>query len=521
MVCPNCHSDQVIQVQDQHFCINCGQMVPEPAAPKVAESTIKIQDNGLPAGVKILPVNGESNPSSAAEVSDSSKAAADLETTEIPKPSLANESEPLIQPRVRLAGADDAGSEKKGKSKRGRPKAGKLDVPKMISASSSPLPPAPLPGPRPEQARLKKMSDITIPKPKVAAVTKQIPDKPHKHKAVHHALFAHKTVKKPPIHHVSVPPLHYGAVLGFSFRSRFQVQLVALMAVSAAVFAAVAGFGAWLLMTGRLQAVADRLTHISAVPIAELILLGCLYYVGKSVGQSAVVYGVAREADRRSVSLSRQLGVGINTFGRRLVLDLIFTALQLLVLGGLVALVIAGGTSWPVNSEVQVGVLFFVFLVLLYLESALAISRGLGSVILTLTGSGPVPALRSSWKLFSHRFELLAYKFLAFAMELILVAPFVILAAGLVLATPSALHIPVAIGVGALAWIAGALLGVGTAAWWASLYRKLVEVDRPSDSLLLASRQPSEASRSGLAVLVCLTTVLLTLCIALPWVRIP
>lgn len=515
-------------MQDQHFCINCGQMVPEPT-PKIKESNIKVESNGLPEGVKILPVEGAAPEPPAPDPEPESDTKEIQEDTIEPPVEPSEEGEPLIKPRVRIAGVDDEPLDDKSKKKlRGRPKAGKLDVPKVApKPAADPLPPAPLSATKPEPTPMKKMSDITIAKSKPEPPPQKVEQKTEKpvaapkQKAVHHSLFAPKKPKKPAVHHPSVPPIHYGAVLGFTFRSRFQLELVSIMAVSAAVLAAVAGFGAWLLVTGRLSSVARHFSHPGTVTIAELVLLICLYYVGRSVGQSAIVYGVAREEDHRPVSLSRQLGVGINTFANRLSLDIVFLALELLVVAGIAALVAVGGSNWPVNAELQVGALFFAFLILLYLGSALAISRGLGSVILTLTGSGVLGSVKEAWRLFSHRFELLAYKFLALAFELVLAAPFIILAAALVMAAPSSMHIPVAIGVGVLAWVAGAMLGVGTAAWWSSLYRRLVEIDKPEGTHhLLASRQPQEASRSGLALLVCLTTLLVTLSIALPWLKL-
>src|SRR6266403_1868325 len=55
MVCPNCHSDRIIAVQDQHFCINCGQQVPDSAATR-DKVPVAVGENGLPEGVQILPL---------------------------------------------------------------------------------------------------------------------------------------------------------------------------------------------------------------------------------------------------------------------------------------------------------------------------------------------------------------------------------------------------------------------------------------------------------------------------------
>src|SRR4051794_29730005 len=35
MVCPNCHSHEIISVQGQNFCISCGQIVPDTESEKV------------------------------------------------------------------------------------------------------------------------------------------------------------------------------------------------------------------------------------------------------------------------------------------------------------------------------------------------------------------------------------------------------------------------------------------------------------------------------------------------------
>src|SRR6185436_20875592 len=98
MVCPNCHSKQVIQVQDQHFCINCGQMVPEPEITTKSSTGLAVQANGLPAGVKILPLKD------APVVGEEAKAPAtadDATTAQSP-----SQTEALIQTRARISSLD-------------------------------------------------------------------------------------------------------------------------------------------------------------------------------------------------------------------------------------------------------------------------------------------------------------------------------------------------------------------------------------------------------------------------------
>ena len=54
MICQNCQSKDVITVQDQLFCVNCGNLV-VPASKEMTEVVVPVTD-GLPDGVVILPV---------------------------------------------------------------------------------------------------------------------------------------------------------------------------------------------------------------------------------------------------------------------------------------------------------------------------------------------------------------------------------------------------------------------------------------------------------------------------------
>ena len=68
--------------------------------------------------------------------------------------------------------------------------------------------------------------------------------------------------------------------------------------------------------------------------------------------------------------------------------------------------------------------------------------------------------------------------------------------------------------------VAGALLGAGTATWWASLYRNLVLADRPEAAAsLLSGRSSGDAKSAPLALVVCLSTLLIAAMIALPWLK--
>src|SRR5216683_2641773 len=171
------------------------------------------------------------------------------------------------------------------------------------------------------------MSDISPRQPKIVEHAPEPKSKDKKRgrksKAGHKPMFSLHLpdLHKHNVHKVGVQPLHFGAVLMFSLRTRGKPSLLALASLAAAAFAALAAYGAWLYLGGQLPRLSQLVTAQGQKVIWELVLFGALYYIGRSITQSAITYGVSRESDQRPVSLSRQFGVGINTFGRRLLLD--------------------------------------------------------------------------------------------------------------------------------------------------------------------------------------------------------
>ena len=560
MVCPNCHSDQVIAVQDQHFCINCGQLVPESAIkPTKTSSPIAVQPNGLPEGVKILPVAGApkvsvSAPKPVPEPAPITAKQRNLPVIQIGKSSHAAPAiapSDLVKPRARMGSVTAApahtSTPKPKKRPPGRPKAGRLDVPSSQLPALKPAAPEST-----VKSTAVASSDAVSPTPSVVAATAPIGPKrmsditSSRHSSPSHpaakaspatAASAHPNTSQPPevkpsktaskrhspkptVHKLGVPPLHYGAVAAASLRAHAKPRFIGLAALGSLVFAAAAAYGAWLMLNGGLPRLATTLLTAGPQLLGEVALLAVLYYVGHSVGQAAIVYGVAREADHRPVSLSHQLAVGFNTFGRRLRLDLGFGLVQALMVIGIIVLLFTGGADWRIGTQLQVAALFGVFMVILYLLTSLTIARGLAGVILTLTSEKPWAAARFGWRLFSHRFELLALRFSAAMLELLFAIPLAALAAAFIAAAPGGWHLEVALGVGVLAWLAGAIIGAGTSAWWVALYRRLVLVDHPDGAaMLLSGTQPQAARLGALISIVGLTSFLLFASLALPWLK--
>jgi hypothetical protein len=141
MVCPNCHSDRIIAVQDQHFCINCGQQVPATAIAQGKSASVAVGENGLPEGVKILPIAPASKDLPLARDAPPAKP---TETKPEPKPEPKPNAEPIIKTKTEAPAAP----------KGANPAAPKPAVSMCRASYSRMLPPLPLPSPPSLQPRL-------------------------------------------------------------------------------------------------------------------------------------------------------------------------------------------------------------------------------------------------------------------------------------------------------------------------------------------------------------------------------
>ncbi len=488
-------------------------MVPEALVQDRApakSSSITTQANGLPEGVKILPITSPAEGLATTDVTPEA-----TPSTPVRLPSIAS----LVQPRARLKSTVPETTTTSGKRRKpGRPKAGRLDTPTPAASPTMPAPPLPTaPKIMPinhGHTTPKRLNDLTprhaIPTPKAHAQIPTSQKTTKKNKA-----------KRPSAHKVGIPPLHYGHVTAFSFRARARPRLVILAAMGALSLGAASAYGAWLLFSRGISGLATGLMQAGPKLAIEAGLFGLIYYIGRSLGQAAISYGIAREIDHRSVSLSYQLGIATNTFARRLRLDLGFCVAELLLIAAAVALCLTGGQSWPMPESLQVGLIFTTYLVILYALSALALSRGLAGINLTLTNHLPRTAAKIGWQLFSHRIELIGPRFGALLLEALLALPLAAVGIAFIVVSPQNLHIPVILGVGILAWVAGSLLGVGTAAWWTMLYHQLVATDRPNATIaLFSARQPEDARRGALAFIISAVTLIFTMALVLPWLNL-
>ena len=441
MKCPNCASTDVIRVQDQFFCVNCGNLV-VPPKPVAAPIPVVIPDTrGLPYGIRILP----SNP-------------------------------------------PDAGHKSSGtvvrKRKPGRPKAARLDIPALQpsitkfaqqptdAASSVVAPPLPKAIGAASDAPARTLSDISHSKPPEAI--------------------------RRPVTNVINQPVPFNDLMSASLRGRFNAIHLALALLPAALLGIVAAFIVTV-VAGRAVTPELLLPKDGMVRIAgELLILGAIYYAARSFTQGAIMFGAARQLDHRPIPVARWFDTSARSFMVRLRFDVMMGMKQLAVTGLIVGLVYTGGMPWPVPAWVQLGLLFATHLLLVYLLVGLMLSQGLGHTALVLSTITARQAIRLGWTFFRHHFELLGLKGLTLLFEMVLLFPLVAAIAATILLLPEQQSWPLAAGIGVGVALAGTSMGAASALWWQSAYRRLVRTERLGEAVgLLGGRKPGPGTQAA------------------------
>jgi len=93
-----------------------------------------------------------------------------------------------------------------------------------------------------------------------------------------------------------VAPLHYAPVIAFSFRARVRPRLIGLAALATASLGVAAAYGVWVVLTRGVSGLAQQVTSHGPKLLIEVGLLAVVYYIGRSLGQAAITYGIVREA---------------------------------------------------------------------------------------------------------------------------------------------------------------------------------------------------------------------------------
>ncbi len=486
MVCQNCHSHDVIKVQDQFFCVNCGNLValPQPKA-KEPIPVVVPEVEGLPEGVTILPMGD-------------------------------------------MVAAVVAGKPVKRK-RPGRPKATRLDQPvasggmRDISAGLEPLlsPDSPEAEPTSEMAKVGAVSvpQAVAPTPSVSGPhgSRRLNDiAPTRHKA------PAPKIEQPANKEHQPQGMVFGDLISSSLRGRFNPTHFCLALLPAILLAFVGGFVV-LALAGDYANVGRLVPQRLFLPVGgELLIISALYYVSRSFMHGAIVYGAARRADHRPASVARWIDMSARSFGSRLRLDVLNGLAQMAVLALVGSLVVTGGILWPVPAWLQLGLLFVAFFALMYLLAGLMLAQGLGHVAVTLSTMSARQAFGLGWLFFRHHFELIGLKLLTFAVELILLVPVAAAVAALIVLVPGNQTWLVVTGLIIGVTIAGASTGAASALWWQETYRRLVHTDRLTEAVTLLTGRKLTSSTGRTANWIAIIMLSLAALAAVwPWLPLP
>jgi hypothetical protein len=423
----------------------------------------------------------------------------------------------------------------KRKRKPGRPKAGRLDVPLEPVATAVPKDveagpaavtittrPAPAPA-APEPAPIEPSVTVAV-KPQLPAAPpvrgRRLNDiapvkRPARVKAPAGEITPGDTPQLKP---AAERAAAVSTELPLGLHDRLTLSAFSWSAAAATFLALLVGGGTYVLV-GDKAGQAWQLTQRAGWPVwGECALVLGLYYVSRSLASGAITYAAARRADHRQAPPRHQWHAAINSFWSRAGFDLLVVVAQAAVAGLAAALLLMGGTVWPVPNYVQLIVLFMGYLILCYAMVGVSFAQGLGRAGLTLSTISPFRALQLGWQFFSHHFELAGFRVVSLLVELALLAPLVgaVVLMGLYMPANLSWLTP---AVAVLLTIAGGgLIGAGMATWWHGIYRRLVIGHRLGEAVtLLSSRRVEKLHRGTYWLTVTLALTLGMAAIAWPW----
>lgn len=470
MVCQNCHSTDVIKVQDQFFCVSCGNLV-EPPRPKISTPTLVVAPptDGLPEGVTILPMTAPAN---------------------------------LDKPTKR--------------KHPGRPKASRLDqpvaaggmrdiaigfTPTLEPAVSEPEKPA-IPVAPVQKHPARRLNDIAP-----ARKASSAPAEPASSKQA-------AGVAEP-------RPVPFSDLMSASIRGRFNAVHFCLALLPAILLALVSGFVV-VTLAGDYSSFSRLVPSRVYVPLGgELIIIALLYYVSRSFMHGAIVYGAARQSDHRPAPVARWIDMSARSFGTRLRFDVLSLLAQAVVFALIGLLLITGGIAWEVPAWLQLVVLFGAYFSLIYLLAGLMLTQGLGHVAVTLSTVTARKAFGLGWMFFRHHFELIGIKLLTLLVELVLLTPLAAAIGALILLAPGENNWLVVAGLSLGVMLAGASTGAASALWWQAAYRRLVKTERLTEAVgLLTGRKLTPARGHATSLMMILMLVLASMAALWPWLSL-
>lgn len=427
MKCPNCGSNDIIEIQGQHYCINCGQLVPENAAKTLApppEIVEAVKDTPLK-----LVVNKPAKPVAKPITNPEAKKTEKLALPPNPQP------EPLeLLPKHTVPAKPNGNS----------PHGPIMDIrPQQINASK----------PTPED------------KPKTVAESRPVKPKPNTTPLdPNHPLRVAWRELSQEFWPVVVVYSVLLAALQLALRLKLDTGLVQLM----------------LYHTNITSFSSDQLRQIASTMLAALSGGGILYLLRTYVN-GKTIYSMSKQLDRRNATPKQANSVGLGAFWNLVLLDLIvafwFGALIILEIG------LLKGTSLIHSSPYQEILITLGNLILLFASVSLILVRLLATRLVVLAGTEPNVAFRACWHLYLQEIgDLIIWGIEAILISAILSLPLTILGSIL---TSSRFNITtpllVVLAIGFVGSFCFYMITVFNIAFWTTIYHALVEAMAPAE----------------------------------------
>lgn len=352
MVCPNCHSHEIISVQGQNFCISCGQIVPDTESEKI-----------------LAAVGAQLQPAGAALISG--------------PPAPAQAPVPGAKP--------EKPAKKRGP---GRPRKARMDAPITHLPPPTPAEPPAEPGPpQPKTAPVLPESPRIAPKPRAMTdVRRTPPAKPAEEP---------KPVETARLRHAHRTPGMQGAAWkGLSHALNF---------VQALPFGLAALLPAGIIWANlsQLAGLTRPLRTSDWWLLTQLALAGLAAVTVGLVAISAVIFGAARRQDQRGGSGLVWARAGAAACLRLWGVVLCQFILALPIAASVAALIRYGGLDLALPSQVSLGAVFLMAIVAGYLLAGAWIAGLLAVAGVTLGNLTLWQALHLGWNGWRRHPELL------------------------------------------------------------------------------------------------------------------
>ncbi|HSH31328.1 MAG TPA: hypothetical protein VK963_01540 [Candidatus Saccharimonadales bacterium] len=378
MVCQNCRSNDIVKIQEQLYCINCGQLVVEKAAPPAKIKTKVATDAVVTAGTAALPDQAAAAQAATVIVNHAAKTQAKSRVLAAPKAKPAKVSVKAVKTPVATSGAQTA-----AQAVRLQRPSGKSAAPAKVKSGG------------------RRLSDLSQTQAGIALVS-SVP-------ASAAAVAAPRTDRSRPPRPATATSLRdtrQQSALSFATRatiSNHYPEFALLAGLAGALSSLLAG---WLMNSNLTAALWRSELTLSAIP-SNLVTtaatiaggLAVLYWIQLFAG-SAIVCGAAAALDGRPSSPKRWSLVGIKRFWSVFGLDLLAVLSGLAVLTLEFLLLASWGSPAIEPGYLKSSGLLLGHVIIIYLALGVGLSRLLGLYPVVLAGMRPLPALRQGWHLY-------------------------------------------------------------------------------------------------------------------------